>query len=97
MRLEIAPKAGRDLVQIVDELLAYAGSSTAQRWRERFVDKLALIGKLPLAYALRADLGENRRTVTLRPYVIVYTVDEQRILVLRVLHGARDLPQALNE
>ena len=97
MRLELAPQAGRDLVQLVDDLLEHAGPATAQRWRDRLRSKLELIGRQPLAYALRPDLGENRRAATLRPYVFVYTVDEQRVLVIRVLHGARDLPEALND
>lgn len=95
VRLELAPKASRDLADLLDDLAERAGVGTAQRWRELLRSKIALIGRQPLVYALRQDLGEGRRAAVVRPYVIVFRADADRVLVIRVLHAARDLPQAL--
>ena len=48
----------------------------------------------------RAELAdESVRFVTLTgfPYVIVYNAERRPPLILRVLHGARDLPEAMKE
>jgi addiction module RelE/StbE family toxin len=32
------------------------------------------------------------RELVVAPYIIVYTVDEERLIVLRIIHGARNWP-----
>jgi plasmid stabilization system protein ParE len=84
------------------EATAYiAGDSpaAARRLREEGVAAAIRIGQYPLIGFVRPTLApESLRflVVTGFPYVIVYrsTVTPPRIL--RVLHGARDLPDALH-
>lgn len=38
----------------------------------------------------------GRRRLVLRPYLIVYSIlSKDRVRVVRIVHGARDLPQLL--
>ena len=46
-----------------------------------------------------SELAEELRAVSVGSYVIFYLslLDESGVRVVRVLHGARDLPVAINE
>jgi toxin ParE1/3/4 len=49
------------------------------------------IAKSPLAYVARPDLGEGIRCCTHGRYMIFFLPSEREVLVVRVIHGARDL------
>jgi toxin ParE1/3/4 len=51
------------------------------------------IAAAPLSCAVRPELGENLRSCAHGNYVIFFVVDGSRVLIARVLHGARDLVQ----
>jgi toxin ParE1/3/4 len=38
----------------------------------------------------RPELGPGIRSISLSPYVIYYEVTDEAVIILRVLHGARD-------
>ena len=65
------------------------------------LDNLATkIGEHPRIGALKAHLASPPiRFLPIRgfPYVVVYTPERDPPLILRVLHGARDLPEVLRE
>ena len=47
----------------------------------------------PFLGSLDDTLGPGRRRLVISPYLIVYRVrDDREVTVLRILHGARDLP-----
>jgi toxin ParE1/3/4 len=59
-----------------------------------------MIGRFPKMGHERLDLADPPvRFYALRgfPYVVVYDADTRPPRILRVLHGARDLPQALSD
>lgn len=58
------------------------------------------IGEHPHCGVMRRDLADdNIRFLVLRgyPYLAVYNADTRPPRILRVLHGARDLPDVLGE
>ena len=58
----------------------------------------ATIGEHPLIGALKPQLASPpTRFLPIRgyPYVVVYTPNRSPPLIVRVLHGARDLPEVL--
>jgi toxin ParE1/3/4 len=62
----------------------------------RFVDSITecflLLSRHPYAGRARNDdLGPGRRSFPIGEYVIVYSVRDSDVLVLRVVHGRRDL------
>lgn len=91
MKVELAPRARLDLIQIGGYLEHESGRRTALRWVERLEKKALALGKQPYAGAEDASLG-GRRCLVVRPYLIVYRISNNVVRILRVVHGARDLP-----
>jgi len=72
----------------------------AKALRHAIAQAAQRIGQHPRIGVLRQDLlGEPYRFLTLGsfPYVIVYNAARNPPLIMRVLHGARDLQNALRD
>ena len=55
------------------------------------------IAKAPHAYPARPELGEGLRSCAHGRYLIVFQPDTEEVLIVRILHGARDLPALLRD
>jgi toxin ParE1/3/4 len=55
------------------------------------------IERAPRAYRLRPELGSAIRGCTHGNYVILFATIDGDVLIVRVLHGARDLRSALSD
>ncbi|MEW6350052.1 MAG: type II toxin-antitoxin system RelE/ParE family toxin [Thermodesulfobacteriota bacterium] len=71
-------------------------------YADRLIDRLTRrskqIARFPLSGRVVPEYrGQDIREVIESPYRIVYRVEENRILVLAVLHGARQMPSMLPE
>jgi toxin ParE1/3/4 len=85
--------ARRDLALIVDTIAENSGRRTAARWRGMLESRARALADHPFLGAVDDVLGSGRRRLVLAPYLIVYRVrDDREVTVLRILHGARDLP-----
>ena len=52
----------------------------------------------PYLGAADEDLGRGRRRLVLAPYLIVYEIGPgNEIAILRIVHGARDLPTLFDD
>ena len=49
------------------------------------------IARAPFAYVERPELGEGVRSCTHGNYLILFVPDHREVIVLRVVHGRRDL------
>lgn len=98
-RAVLSPAAERDVLDIV-KWIAEKNPAAARGFRAA-LDKLATtIGEYPQVGALKSHLASPPiRFLVIRgfPYMVVYTPDWEPPLILRVLHGARDLPEVLRE
>ena len=98
-RAALSPAAERDILEIVEWIAA--GNPVAARGFRVALDKLAdTIGEHPQIGTSRPYLASPPiRFLPIRgfPYVVVYTPDRSPPLIVRVLHGARDLPEVLQE
>jgi toxin ParE1/3/4 len=63
----------------------------ADRMMARFAERFALLAANPEFGELRPDLGVGLRHSVVGNYVIVYRAAHERIEIVRVVHGARDL------
>jgi toxin ParE1/3/4 len=90
-RLTVSPAAERDLVAIESFLADQASPVVAARQVDRVVEQIDRIADNPLAYARRADLGDEYRLAVVKPYVVIFRCQEPAVRILRVVHGARDL------
>ncbi len=83
-----------DLRQIV-EFIAQDDASAAARLADRILRHIERTAELPFSNrAVPEKAEESIREIILRPYRIVYLVDDRRdaIHVLRIWHAARGVP-----
>jgi toxin ParE1/3/4 len=100
--LRILPAADRD----VDDIAAYISQASAEQ-AIRFYDAVGatyeLILKAPDRWPLyqmnQPRLRDLRKRAVLRfqNHLVFYRLEAQCVVIVRVLHGARDLPALFNE
>jgi toxin ParE1/3/4 len=86
-----------DLREIATWITVDAGPARARAVLERIRACAADLAAAPLIGRARAELGEGVRSFALPPYVLFYRPASPGALILRVIHGARHLPRALQE
>jgi toxin ParE1/3/4 len=91
LRVRRHPRAVADLDDIWFEIAA-DNRRAADRFAERVYEAESLLAEFPQLGEARPDLGPDLRKWTVGNYLVVYRVDAGFITVVRVLHGARDLP-----
>jgi toxin ParE1/3/4 len=55
------------------------------------------LGQFPEIGQARPDLALDLRHWPVGSYLILYRVDPEAVLIVRVIHGARDLPAVLDD
>ena len=93
----LAPRARRDLIAAV-RWIARDNPDAARALRHGVARAAELIGQFPNIGSLREDLADSPvRFYVLRgfPYLLVDDADASPPRILRILHGARDLPEDL--
>jgi toxin ParE1/3/4 len=90
----IADAAERDLEEIAD-FIARDNPRRAITFIAELRDRCHKIAAFPDAAPLRPDLGERIRAVAYRGYLLIYWTRPKLVFVLRIVHGARDLPDLL--
>lgn len=98
--VSVRPRAQRDIDDALGWYLDEAGVDVAGRLTEAVLDAFDLLGRNPRLGAPRDGLGlPGLRCWSLRPWPwLVFYIDASSILgVIRILHGARDIPASLAE
>lgn len=95
MRLLFSPLASIDLEEIGDHI-AQDNPHRALSFIEGLRAQCAKIGRAPLGYRARPELGAGIRSCTYGNYVILYRPEAADVLIIRVLHGAMDLPSHMD-
>lgn len=96
MIAELSAEGSRDLDNIWDYTLFEFGVRRADDLLARILKTLNVtVATFPESGRLRAEFGEGVRTFPILPYVAFYRVEARRIVILRVLHGHRDLQPPL--
>lgn len=86
----VAALAQADLDEIWD-YIAEDNATAADRLLGKLHEKLLLLATQPLIGQAREELRPNLRSFSVGKYVIYYEPVGERINVLRILHGARDV------
>lgn len=84
-------QAHLDLVEIAF-CIAEENPAAADRWLDLVDEKCRLLAQMPELGRKRPDLAPELRGLPVGNYVIFYRPMNDGIQVIRVLHGARDLP-----
>ena len=95
MRLLITPLAAHDLEEIGD----YIARDNPIRAASFIAELRAQCEKIclnPAGYRRRSELSEGLRSCPYGNYVIFFESAADQVTVVRVLHGARDMPHAFD-
>jgi len=98
MEHSVSDQAASDL----DEIWLYVARETgslevATRLIDAITDTFLLLARQPLLGRSRSDdFGEGYRSLAVREYVIVYCIEAEYVVILRVVHGRRDLQSLLD-
>ena len=90
VRHQYADEAKRDLANIRAYLKEHAGGAVAAQMISRLRAAIASARSMPRAGVAKPEYRPNCRFVLENPYVIYYDFDGELLLVLRVVHHARD-------
>jgi toxin ParE1/3/4 len=90
MRLVVSRDADDDLLQIV-RYLAERHPAAARGVAEEIDRKFSGLTYFPLMGRDRRSLGAGVRSIVAGTYVIFYRVEPDRVVIMRVLHGRRDI------
>jgi toxin ParE1/3/4 len=77
--------------------VALDSPQAADRLLSRIDEKCRLCATQPEMGTPRPDLGQSVRCLRVDHYVVIYRPTEDGIVVLLVLHGARDIPTVFRE
>ena len=93
MTHRVAPHAETDLDDIWLYVAKESGSiEIANRLIDTITNRFFMLAGFPYVGRARDDdFGPGCRSVAVGEYVIVYCVENQDVLILRVIHGRRDL------
>lgn len=95
----LSPAARRDLIEAV-RWIARDNPKAAQALRSAIMVAAERMGRFPdmgREWPELVDPPVRLLALTGFPYLVVYDPDHRPPLILRVLHGARDLPDILAE
>jgi toxin ParE1/3/4 len=90
--VEILPNAQIDLDDIWDEV-AVVDFNRADQFVAKIETRISSLAQLPDRGFNRSDLFPNTRVLIEGNYLIFYQVKEVRVIVMRVVHGARELSE----
>lgn len=91
-------QARDDLKEIGRYIARESGDrSIAVRFLQRIGEKCEQYARQPLMGDARDELAENVRCFPIGNYVVFYQTLEDGILVLTVIHGARDIPKVFRQ
>jgi toxin ParE1/3/4 len=91
-RVQFTVQAGRDLEEI-EEFISLDNPDAAARLLLSIQEKCALLSRQPQMGRSRFELSPELRGFPVGNYLIFYRPAMDGIEVVRVLHGARDIPE----
>jgi toxin ParE1/3/4 len=84
------PKAHDDLLEIW-LYIARDTVTAADRLLDRIESRCARLADFPEIGPTREDIGRGVRVLTVGNYLVLYRASRDRVDIVRVVHGARDL------
>lgn len=91
-RLTILPSARQDLIEIGD-FIALDNPQRALSFIAEIEARMIEAGQRPASFPSRDDLHEGLRAARHGRYLIFFLALPDEVQIVRILHGARDLPR----
>ncbi len=95
-RFVLTPSASRDIDAILEYVLEKSGPDRARHVHERLYEGIAKVATKPGLGHIRDDLfDESLRVFGVFSYLIIYLPATTPLQIIRVIHGARNVPRVL--
>lgn len=98
MKVIVSAPAQNDLSDLYDFLKREAGVRAARAFIADLYERFSGLKRMPQRYALLPgfeNAGYRKRVY--RDYLIIYRIGDQRIDIIRVVHGASDYQKLLEQ
>lgn len=89
-RLRLSRNARRDLAQIWADIAVH-NASAADRILDRISSAYGRLKTYPELGPTRPDLGDNARMLVVDQWLVLYTMKQPGVEIVRIVHGAIDL------
>lgn len=96
MRIRRSRQAIRDVDQIW-LTIARDDADAATRLVDRIAAATARLADFPFSAPARPDIGPEVRSVVVGRYLTLYRVTDDEVLIVRVVHGAREVTGLLED
>jgi toxin ParE1/3/4 len=95
----LTPSASRDVDGILEYVLEHNGPNRALLVHCKLYEGFSKVGAQPAFLGHQRDdlADESLRVVKVFSYLIIFRPDMKPVQIIRVIHGARDLPRAFEE
>jgi toxin ParE1/3/4 len=91
MKVRLAPAAEADLEHIRDTILS-ANPAAAERVQRAIARAIELLRFFPHIGRAGSVNGTREKPVKSLPYILVYTIEDSDLVILRVYHGSQNRP-----
>jgi toxin ParE1/3/4 len=96
LRVVVSLRAQSDILD-VHSYLAEHSLAAADRMLARFSERFDELCKFPLLGRDRSELGPSPRGLLIDGYIAFYIVETERIVIVRVLDGRRDIEREMSK
>ena len=95
--VRLSRSASADFDRLFDYLVVHTGSTVARRYARDIRSAINALADFPALGFARPELGDMTRIVVVHPYLVIYDYhpSDPCVIVLRILHGARQLTEQL--
>jgi toxin ParE1/3/4 len=90
-RLRWSDAAAADVTEIWSYYADVGSRDVANRVLNRIEEAGDKAARAPFLQRARVELGPGLRAVVVSPHILFYAIEDQEVIVVRVLHGARDI------
>jgi toxin ParE1/3/4 len=97
MSYKLTPEAENDLIKIYLFGFQNFGEAQAENYFSELEEVFRMLGETPLICRERLEFSPPVRIHPHGRHLIVYVIDTDRILIVRVLHHSMDVPQHLSD
>jgi toxin ParE1/3/4 len=98
MAYRLAPQAEADLEDLAFYIFLESGSlDIADRLIESITERFDLLAVHPRAGRRRDDLRRGLRSFPVHDFVVLYRIEGDDVVIVRVVRGSRDLESLLRE
>ncbi len=95
MAHRLSPEAEAELDEVWLYIAGHSSAETADRFIDRLTGAFLMLGVHPYAGRARDELRGGYRSFPVGEFLIFYRVEGRSVLILRVVHGHRDVDAML--